>query len=94
MLYAFALSLMGVTCPSHLILLDSIILIIMGRSTSYEAPHYSVFSSLLSLNPFLVQIFSSASCSETPTVCVLPIMLETKYNIHTKQLAELYFCMC
>jgi hypothetical protein len=32
---------------------------------------------------FFVQIFSSASFSEIPTVYVLPLMLEIKYNIHT-----------
>jgi hypothetical protein len=32
-------------CPSHS--LDFIILIISGKSTSNEAPHYAVFSSLL-----------------------------------------------
>jgi hypothetical protein len=39
----------------------------LGKNTSYEAPHYAVFSNLLSLHPSLVQIFS-APCSETPSV--------------------------
>jgi hypothetical protein len=34
--------------------------------TSYEAPHYAVFSSLQLLSNSLVQIFSSAPCSQTP----------------------------
>jgi hypothetical protein len=35
-----------------------IILIILEKSTSYEAPHYAAFSSLLSLHPSLVQYSS------------------------------------
>jgi hypothetical protein len=47
-LYAFILSPLHATCPACIILLDLIIVIIFGESTSYEALHYAVFSSLLS----------------------------------------------
>jgi hypothetical protein len=38
------------TRPAHLILLDLIILIILDEDTSYEAPHYAIFSDLLLQN--------------------------------------------
>jgi hypothetical protein len=38
------------------------------KSTNYEAPPYTAFSTLLSLYPSLVQIFTSAPCSQTPSV--------------------------
>jgi hypothetical protein len=58
-------------CPSHL---DLIVLIILEKGTSYEAPHYAVFASLLSLHSSLVQIFFSAPCSRTLSVCLPPLM--------------------
>jgi hypothetical protein len=41
----------------------------LEKSRSYEAPHYVVFSNLLSLHLFSVQIFSSAPCTQTPVTC-------------------------
>jgi hypothetical protein len=73
---------MHVTCPAHLILLDFINLIIYGKSISYEAPHYAIFSNLLSLRSSSVQIFSSTPCFQTPTIYVLPLMSETKFHTH------------
>jgi hypothetical protein len=68
------------TCHVHLIFLDLIILIV--QSTSYEAPHYAVFSNLLSLHLSLVQIFSSAPCFRTPSVYVPPLKSEPRFHTH------------
>jgi hypothetical protein len=58
-----------------------VILIILGENTRYEAPPYVVFSNLLSLHPSSVQIFSSAPCSQAPSVYVYPLMSETTGKI-------------
>jgi hypothetical protein len=50
-----------------------IIVIILAKSASYEAPHYAVFSKP-SFHLTLVHIFSSASCSQTPSVYAPPLM--------------------
>jgi hypothetical protein len=49
--YIFHLSLVRATCLAHLFVVDFITLIILLKSTSYEAPHYVVFSSLPPLPP-------------------------------------------
>jgi hypothetical protein len=37
------------------------------------------------MSPSQVQIFSSAPCSRTPSICVLPLGGRTKFLIHKKQ---------
>jgi hypothetical protein len=61
----------------HLICLDM-------KCTSYEDPHYEVFCSLMLVTPY-VHILSWAPCSETPSICFLYLLWETKFHIHTKQ---------
>jgi hypothetical protein len=55
-----------------IIILDFITLIIC--TFQRKAPRCAVFSILLSLNPFLVQIFFSASRSKPPSICAPPLM--------------------
>jgi len=72
------------TCPTHLIL-NFITLTVFGvNRTSYEAPHYAVFSSLPALPPS--QILSSAPGSRTTSACVK----ETNSHAHRKQQVNLY----
>jgi hypothetical protein len=50
----------------------------LEKRTSHEAPHYAVFFNLLSLHPSSVPIFP------TPSVCVPPLMSETKFHTHAE----------
>jgi hypothetical protein len=77
-LYTFLSAPMRATCLTHLILLDLMCLIILGMGTKYEAPHCATSSILLLLHPSLVQIFSLEPCSQTPSVCALPLTLYSR----------------
>jgi hypothetical protein len=85
-LHAFLFSSIRATCPAQVILLDLIILIILVED---KAPHYTVFSNLLSLHLSSIQIFSSALCSQTPSVHVPPLMSEKMFHTHTERQAKL-----
>jgi hypothetical protein len=71
-LYAFLFSPMHATWNLHLIPLQLIIIIIFGEN-------YKCIK-LLSPDPSSDQLFSSALCSQTPSVCVLFLMSETKFR--------------
>jgi hypothetical protein len=47
---------------------------------NYEAPHYAVFSNLLSLHLSSVQIFSLAPCSRTPLVYVSSLIVRHQFS--------------
>jgi hypothetical protein len=56
----------------------------MANSTSYEAPHYTLFTNLPLFHPSSVQTFSWTPCSQIPSVYVLPLLSGTKLHTHTK----------
>lgn len=76
-------------CPAHLIL-DFSFLLIFVEDTGYAA-----LSNLPSLHLPMVQIFSSALCSRTPSVYVPPspsrIKFYTHTNLHAKIIANKYY---
>jgi hypothetical protein len=83
-LCAFLFSPFRATCPTHLIVLALISLIILAKSTNHEALHYAFFSILLSPHLSSVQISSSEHCFQTLPVYVPPLMSETKFHTHTE----------
>jgi hypothetical protein len=83
-LYAFLFAIIRATCPVYLIFLDLIIQLCLARSINYEAPHYAIFSNLLSCHLSSVQIFSSAPCSQTPSVYVPSLMSKTEFRAYTE----------
>jgi hypothetical protein len=90
-LYTFPSSPMCATCPAHLIHLDLTCLMISGgwvKLWSSSFCNILLSPSLLSLN-----ILFSEPCAQTPSVYALPLVWETKFHTHTKQLVELWFCI-
>jgi hypothetical protein len=66
-------------------LANSVIMNAPPLTTDYEAQYYSFFSILLLLSLSWVQIFSSALCPPTLSVCVFPLEREIECHIHVKQ---------
>jgi hypothetical protein len=59
--------------------------VILVASVNYKAPpHYAIFSILLLLSVSLVQMFSSEPCSQTPSICVFPLMRVTRFHTNTQ----------
>ena len=58
-------------------------------STNHLAPRYAISSIPKLPRPSYVQIFSSTSCSQTPSASFPPTMSATKFHTHTKQQEKL-----
>jgi hypothetical protein len=70
---------------------SSSLLVYSARSTRYEAPHCAVFFTLLIIYSSRIQILSSAPCSQTLSVPVLPLISETTFHTHTKVNCYYYY---
>jgi hypothetical protein len=90
-LYGFPISLMNATCPSHVTPLDLIILVInhLAKTINYEDPHHGVVFITLLLSLSNVQILSPALCLQTPSISVLRLGPETKFNPHIEEQVKL-----
>jgi hypothetical protein len=73
----------------HYILLDLIFLIILGEEYILRSSSLCSFLQLPITSSLFGQTFSSAPCSQTPSVYILPLRSETKFHSHTKPRTKL-----
>jgi hypothetical protein len=59
----------------------------LAKSTSYEVPHYVIFSNFPPLNPSSVQIFPWAPCSLVACVYVPLLMLQRTRTNHSPSIS-------
>jgi hypothetical protein len=71
--------------PSHPPWLDHHNKYPIVKRTSYEIPHYAVFSSILPLLPSWVYIFSLSTLLSDISIYAPPLAQEKKSRTHTKQ---------
>jgi len=55
----------------------------------YQVPCYAIFFRFPIFPPSWIQVFSCAPFPLTPSVCVIPLMSDTKLHVSTKQKAKL-----
>jgi hypothetical protein len=79
-IYAFLLS-MNAACPVY-ILINIIIVFYLKKSICCEYPDNATSSNSLSLHASAVQIFTSAPCSQIPSIYVLSV--RNHFSAHTK----------
>jgi hypothetical protein len=74
---------MRATCPTHLILLDMITLIIFGKRTSYELPLCAVFSSLPPLLPLMTNYSPQPLVLRQPHSYIPPLVSWSRQVVNT-----------
>jgi hypothetical protein len=83
---------------AHLILLDLTTIIMFYEYYESWILRNAIFSSLVILASYWSQIFSSALCSHTPWIYVLPIIIEWQntvgWHLNTKYETHREWCKC
>jgi hypothetical protein len=86
--YTLPIFLLRATCTVHITFLDLVIVTIWWRVQIIEPSRYTVVFGILS--PFLDPNFLSSAY----TLCVLPLMWETKFHTHTVQQKKVSLANC